>query len=179
MLRERKNAGLIKAAVKGDQQAFTELIDGYRQTMYATAMAITHDEDDAMDAIQDTLLTLWEKLGTLQEPAYFKTWMTRILINKCYSMFRGTVREFPMDELENMGSASDDPGAALDTSMDVRRTLSELSDSDRLILQLFYLEDLSVKDIAASLNVSPETVRMRLTRGRKRFRQRYEKGGAV
>lgn len=179
MLRERKNTALVKAAQKGDKEAFTQLVDLYRQSMYATAMAITRDEDDAMDAIQDTLLTLWEKLDTLREPAYFKTWMTRILINKCYSMFRGTVREFPLGDMELPEQTADDPSSFLDTALDVRGTLSGLSENDRLVLQLFYLEDLSVKDIACALNVAPETVRMRLTRGRKRFRQSYEKGGAA
>ncbi len=154
------------------------MIGAYRQTLYATAMAITHNENDAMDVIQDTLLTVWEKLDTLREPRYFKTWMTRILINKCNSRFRGTVREFSIEDVETVQQEAEDPGGKLDTAMDVRETLSELSEGDRLLLQLFYLEDLSVADIARIVNLSQEAVRMRLSRGRKRFKTLYERRGA-
>ena len=64
---QRKTAALVKAAAKGDKQAFVALVDSFRQTMYATAMAVARNEDDAMDAIQDTILILWEKLDTLRD----------------------------------------------------------------------------------------------------------------
>lgn len=154
----------------GDKQAFVSLIDLHRQSMYATAMAVTCNEDDALDAIQDTLLTLWEKLDTLRDPGAFKTWMTRILVNNCCGVLRGRRREMSVDQMEESGAPMD-----RDTSLDVRSALAALSENDRLLLQLFYFEDLPVKEIARILSVTPETVRMRLTRSRKRFREQYER----
>ena len=52
--------------------------------------------------------------------------------------------------------------------------MEQLSEDDRLVLQLFYFEDMSVREIAQVLSVKPEAVRMRLTRSRKRFKQQYE-----
>ena len=64
---------LVRRAVNGDQSAFIELVDLYRRSMYATAVAVTHNENDALDAIQDTILILWEKLSTLRRPDLDRT----------------------------------------------------------------------------------------------------------
>lgn len=166
---KRKRTALVRAAAKGDKEAFVALIGEYRQTMYATAMAVTRSEDDAMDAIQDTILTLWEKLDQLRDPSAFRTWMTRILVNRCCGCLRGRDRELPMEVLEEKGEEPD-----LDASLDVSQALGRLPEDDRLVLQLYYFEDMPVKEIAAALDLTPEAVRMRLSRGRKRFRKQYE-----
>lgn len=174
VIKKLKNAELVRAAAKGDKDAFVELIDQYRQTMYATAMAVTRSEEDAMDAIGDTILILWEKLDTLKKPEVFKTWMTRVLINCCCGVLRDRRREIPSEALEDRGEEPD-----LDTSLTVNQVLERLSEDDRLVLQLFYFEDMAVKDIARVLNQTQEAVRMRLSRGRKRFREQYERGEAL
>ena len=160
---------LVHSAGKGDKQAFLKLIDLHRQSMYATAMAVTRNEDDALDAIQETVLTLWEKLDTLRKPAYFKTWMTRILLNNCCSLLRGESRETPVEGFEESGREED-----WDTSLDVREALWRLSQDDRLLLQLFYFEDLSVRQVAEVMGLSSGTVRMRLTRSRRKFAEQYD-----
>lgn len=169
-----KEAALVRAAAKGDKEAFSTLIGPYRQAMYATAMAITHNEDDALDAIQDTLLTAWEKLSRLRDPGAFKTWLTRVLVNRCRGTLRGRSWETPEEELEEQGREPE-----YDTALDVNRALSHLSDGDRLILQFFYFQDMSVKEIAGVLGIAPEAVRMRLSRSRKRFKEQYGKEEAL
>ena len=78
----------VKKAQRHDKDAFTELMQLYLKDMYRTAIAILMNEEDAADALQDTILTCWEKLYTLKKPEFFKTWMTRILINHCYDIIR-------------------------------------------------------------------------------------------
>lgn len=163
---------LVKSAAKGEKQAFVTLVNLFRQTMYATAMAVSRNEDDAMDAIQDTILILWEKLDTLRDPQVFKTWMTRILVNCCFAQLRGRKRETPTEDMEAAGQSV--TYLERDTSLDVQNAMEQLSEDDRLVLQLFYFEDMSVREIAQVLSVKPEAVRMRLTRSRKRFKQQYE-----
>ncbi len=165
-----KNTALVRAAVKGDKEAFVALIDGCRQTMYATAMAVTRNEDDALDAISDTILTLWEKISQLRDPGAFQTWMVRILVNRCRGTLRGRKREAPEEWAEERGHEPD-----WDTALDVGRTLDRLDEEDRLILQLFYFEDMRTEDIAGALGITPQAARMRLSRGRKRFKEQYER----
>ncbi len=168
LLEKQRSAALVRRVVKGDKDAFVSLITHYRQYMYATAMTVTRSEPDALDAIQDTVLTLWEKLDSLRDPEAFKTWMTRILVNFCRARLRERGMAIPLEEWEEAGEPPN-----WDESMDVRRVLSLLSEEDRLILQLFYFEDMPTKEIAQALDLSPEAVRMRLTRSRKRFKEKY------
>lgn len=165
-------AALVKSAVKGEKQAFVALVDLFRQTMFATAMAVSHNEDDAMDAVQDTILILWEKLDTLRNPEVFKTWMIRILLNRCFARLRGKKWEVPTEDPEEV--MQDEMYPEWDTSLDVQNAMKQLSENDRLVLQLFYFEDMSVREIAQALSIRPEAVRMRLARSRSRFRQQYE-----
>ena len=79
---------LVQKAQRHDKDAFSELINLYLKDMYRTAISILKKEEDAADAIQDTILSCWEKIDMLVKTQYFKTWMTRILINHCYDILR-------------------------------------------------------------------------------------------
>ena len=173
-----KVTALAESAAQGDKQAFVALIDLHRQTMYATAMAVIHNEADAMDAIQDVILILWEKLHTLQNPKVFKTWMLRILVHRCSRMLKTKRREVPTDNVKDI-LTSPEEYTRLDEAADVQRSMELLSEDDKLILQLFYFEDLSVYQIAKVLSINPEAVRMRLSRSRRRFQKRFDMGGTV
>ena len=75
---------LVKLARKGDREAFTQLVVANERMLSRVAMATLKNPDDAADAVQDTVLQAWESLGQLRQPRYFKTWVVRILLNKCY-----------------------------------------------------------------------------------------------
>lgn len=97
---------LVRRAKKRDPDAFTELMQLHEKDMYRTASAILAQDADIADAIQETILTCWEKIDTLQKNRYFKTWMVRILINKCKDILRSVrrvvcVEEFPEQEAKN------------------------------------------------------------------------------
>ena len=77
------NEFLIRKAKKGDKDAFCRLMDEQVQCMYKVAFSYLKNDEDAADAIQDTILSCYENLKSLKQNKYFKTWMIRILINKC------------------------------------------------------------------------------------------------
>lgn len=79
---------LVKLAKKGNGDAFTRLMQLQLQSMYMTARTILNNDNDAADAISDTILTCWERIWQLKEPQLFKIWMTKILINKCNDILR-------------------------------------------------------------------------------------------
>lgn len=78
---------LVKRAQRGDDQAFVELIEENKQAMYKVAVGILKNDFDAADAIQQSILTCYEKLKELKKAQYFKTWLLRILINNCIIPF--------------------------------------------------------------------------------------------
>lgn len=164
---------LVKRSKKGDKTAFALLMDAHRHLLYNTALLMLHQEDDALDAIQDTILACWENLPSLQKDKYFKTWLVRILLNKCYDIQR---RQSHYAFVEELPESVQEPD--WDTPMDVRRVMSRLGNQDQLILSLFYYDDFSVQQIAEALSISEGAVRTRLNRSRDRFKKLYlqEKG---
>ena len=91
---------LIKRALRRDADAFTELMQAQMQSMYKTARAMLRDDEDAADAISETILMCWEKMEQLKRPEFFKTWMIRILINECHDILRQRKRVYPVEEIE-------------------------------------------------------------------------------
>lgn len=88
---------LINRALAGDGEAFTQLMEGQKQILYKVARSYLHSDADAADAIGDTVLACWEKLPALRQPAYFRTWLTRILIRKCQDILRQRRRVVPLE----------------------------------------------------------------------------------
>ena len=74
---------LIKKAKQQDKAAFLQLMEQQEKDLYRIAKAILKNDEDVADAMQETAQTCWEKIGTLKKEEYFKTWLTRILINHC------------------------------------------------------------------------------------------------
>ncbi len=160
---------LVRKAQKGDRDSFIELIERHKLSMSRVALSILHNEDDAADAIGETVLTAFSQLCTLREPRYFKTWLTRVLISHCYDLLRGSQRAVPMDTLPDIPAAREDH----DQAMDVRRSLAQLAENDRLVLTLHYMDGLKVREIAQMLSVKEGTVKTRLMRSRQRFKKIY------
>lgn len=136
--------------------------------LYRTAMLLLKNEDDVLDAMQDTILVCWEQLPTLRQDRYFRTWLTRILLNKCYDCLRQRAHFSGEEDLPEIGTETD-----FDTSMDVGRVMMRLPESDRVILSLFYYDDYTTRQIAQTLGISEGAVRTRLNRSRERFKKLY------
>ena len=97
---------LVKKAKMGDPDAFTELMQSQMQNMYKAARSILHNDEDVADAVSETILACWEKMWQLKEETYFRTWMTRILINKCKDILRKQRNIMLMEEVPEIGRAS-------------------------------------------------------------------------
>ena len=87
-----------------------ELIEGQKGTLYKVARSYLHNDADAADAISETVLVCFEKLPSLHQGQYFRTWLVRILIRKCQDMLRERKHSVPLDEIIQVGR--DDPGHA-------------------------------------------------------------------
>ena len=129
---------LVRRAKKRDPDAFTELMQLHEKDMYRTASAILPQDADIADAIQETILTVWEKIDTLQKNRYFKTWMIRILINKCKDILRSGRRMICVEELPEQ-AAKDTVEA--EANLEWKEALQGLDEKYRLIVVLFYAED--------------------------------------
>ena len=159
---------LVKQAQAGDKEAFIDLIEHCKQALYKTAIAMLKNDADAADAIQDTVLKCYENLRGLREPRFFKTWLTRILINQCKKIMkqrRNVVSLYAHPELECEGA---------DTSQgEFLELLNQLEEQYRIVLYLHYVEEFSVKEIGVILELNENTVKTRLSRGRTKLKKIY------
>lgn len=159
---------LIQKAKMKNPDAFTKLMKSQMQSMYRTAKAILMNDEDVADAIQDTLLICWEKMNELKVDRYFKTWMTKILINNCYGIIRSNRRITYTDKLPERVSEENV------SNIEWREALSAIDEKYRIVLILFYSEGFHTKEIAKILGITDSAVRTRLSRGRDQLREYHK-----
>ena len=155
---------IVKLAKNGDKDAFVTLIQSNTNSMYRVAMSILHNESDTEDAIQNTISIVFEKLNKLKKNEFFKTWMIRILINQCKNISK---RNNKTTSLENIKEESTPPIGC--TNIDLYNAINKLPTDLRLVITLFYFEDMTTKDIAKAIGIPEATVRTRLFRARKKL----------
>lgn len=162
---------IITQIKNGDEQAFAELIEQYKLPIYKTAKSILKDEDDVCDAIQDTALSIYKNIQNLKNEEYFKTWVIRITINKCYDI----LKKHKLNN-EKMLKAQKDV-AELQTNFDnnvilqtdLQTTLELLEENLRTVTVLYYYNDLSISEISDILNIAKGTVKSRVFRAREKL----------
>jgi len=159
---------LIEKAREKDAESFTQLMQFYMKDMYRVALAILMNDEDVADAIQDTILTCWEKMGSLREVIFFKTWLIRILINKCYDIRKESAKTLPLDE-----TIYDKTVTGTCDNLELKEALSTLDEKYRSVMILFYSEGYHINEIASLLKIPKSTVRTRLQRGREKLAAYY------
>lgn len=162
---------VVKAQKEKDAEAFILLMEENRQSMLKTAKSYLDNEEDVADVLQDTILTCYEKLDTLKNPQFFKTWLIRIVINKCKDKLRQNREVCLTDEIiqkrcEEYTSVSD---------MEFTEMIQSLDEKYRIILVLYYAEGYNTREIAKLLELNICTVKSRLIRARNKLAAEYEK----
>ncbi len=168
---------LIKRAKMGDKVAFVDLMKENELSLYKVAKSILKNDEDVADAMQETILTALEKINTLKEDKYFKTWLTRILINKCNDILRKNSKEVHMEEYFDAGYTED-----FIKSISIKEGMETLSDAQKLVLHLYYVMGFSSREISELINENESTVKVRLYRSRnklKDFFKNSKKGDVV
>ncbi|MDO5346656.1 MAG: sigma-70 family RNA polymerase sigma factor [Lachnospiraceae bacterium] len=164
---------LIRRAQKYDKDAFTELMLALGPDMYKIARTILRNDEDAADAMQETALICWEKIGTLQKEEYFKTWMTRILINCCNEILRTRRRTILNESLPE--PSREEPSY---TGVEWKQVLGCLEEPYRVLIVLYYMEGFKTREIARILDLNENTVRGRLKKAREKVRLLLEEDGS-
>ncbi len=165
-MQENKMEYLIKKAKRREPDAFSQLMQLYMKDMYRIALAILMNDEDVADAIQDTMLTCWEKIHSLKQIEYFKTWMTRILINKCYDICKKRETAISLEDYE-------EPAREDNYNLELKEALATLNEKYRIVLTLFYSESYHIDEIARILKIPKSTVQTRLQRGREKLAKNY------
>ncbi len=150
-----------------NKDQFTAQVLEAESSLYHIAKSILRDDEDCADAMQNAVLHAYEKLHTLRNERYFKTWLTRILINECYHILRSRKISVPYEDYFETQEQTQPEDYS-----EVYEAVMELEDIYRIPLVLFYVEGFSVKDICRILKLSQSTVKMRLYRSRKLLKEK-------
>lgn len=165
-MQKNKTEHLIAKAKEREPDAFSQLMQLYMKDMYRVALAILMNDEDSADAIQDTMLTCWEKIHSLRQIEHFRTWMTRILINKCYDIRKKKELTIGLEDYA-------EPAREDYYNLELKEALSTLDEKYRIVLTLFYSEGYHIDEIARILKISKSTVQTRLQRGREKLAKNY------
>jgi RNA polymerase sigma-70 factor (ECF subfamily) len=152
----------IKLAKTGNKEAFCRIINENKNQLYKIAKSIIFIECDIEDALQETILKAWLQICNLKKDKFFKSWLIRILINECYGILRKRSKVTNLSEIIAVDVSSVDSNEKIDIS----NALKSLSYELRVVVVLFYFEDMSYKEIALTLNIAEGTVKSRLSRAK-------------
>ena len=150
-----------------NKKQFTTQVLEAEKSLYHIAKSILRNDEDCADAMQNAVLHAYEKLHTLRNERYFKTWLTRILINECNHIIRSGNESIPYEDYfeTRVQTQPEDHSEVFEAVM-------ELDSTYRIPLVLFYVEGFSIKEICQILNLSQGTVKTRLYRSRKLLKEK-------
>jgi RNA polymerase sigma-70 factor, ECF subfamily len=170
------DAALLRAHIDGDPDAFAELVARHQDRMWAIALRIMRNKEDAADALQDAYISAFRRAGSYRGDAQVTSWLHRVVVNACLARLRAMrVREtepFPenLDRWRRLGNTMiQDPVEIKEQRSLVAAALDTLNADQRAALVLVDMEGYSVEEAAQILGCAPGTVKSRCARGRARL----------
>lgn len=176
---------LVAAVLTGDRLALERLVVRWQPRLLRHAWRVSGDAERARDLVQEAWIEILRGVHRLNDVAAFPAWAYRIVTRRCQNSFRGTRREAtrsePFDE-DIVVATPEDPSGEFTAELSiVMNELTKLPSEQRAALALFYLEGLSVAEMAIALDVPPGTVKTRLMHARRKVREQLtgERDGQV
>lgn len=166
------DAELVEASRRGERDAFGELVSRYQDVVCAVSYSSTGNWALSQDVAQDTFIAAWRQLGQLREVSRLRAWLCQIARNLARKARQRTDRESLDAEPEQV--SLDDPfstTAQAEVDRVVREALARIPDRYRETLVLYYCENRSIREVAATLGIAEDAAMQRLSRGRRYLAQ--------
>ncbi len=160
---------LVKKAVRGSKSAYGELIAEYQVYLYKTAFLYVKNEADSLDAVQECVMRGLLAIGKLKEPQYFKTWITRILLN-CIWQGKKQTQTVALEEYREKGVEN----YLIEEKVDLYDAIDSLKEQYKTVVILFYFQELKIKEIARIMEIPEGSVKAYLYRAKKQLRRWLE-----
>lgn len=171
-----KDLFYIERVLKGDNEAFAELVNRHKAMVFTIANRILRNREDAEEIAQDVFIKVFQSLNKFKRESKFSTWIYRIAFNTAVSKTRKKSLEvLAIDEhiVENytFDEIIDDTGGL---SLDDKKkyyemALKKIPEEDNLLLTMFYLEQQTIEDISEITGLSVSNVKVKLHRTRKKL----------
>lgn len=157
---------------------FEQLYDRYSDKVYRKCLSFVKDDAKAEDFTHDIFLKLVLNLGSYKETAKFSTWLYSITYNYCIDQTRVSKKysEVGLDENFDLPDDDDDAEMAELEAQQLNKAMKQILPEEKSILMMKYQDDLSIKEISDSLEISESAVKMRLLRAKEKLRKVYLEG---
>ncbi|WP_243446406.1 sigma-70 family RNA polymerase sigma factor [Romboutsia weinsteinii] len=171
---EEDDNTIVEKAISGDKDAIELLINKHKEYLYKTAFLYLKDEYEATEICQETVYKAIISLHKLKQAKYFKTWITRILINNVRDSKRSKVKF--VDKFEKIDLIDDISYEQLEEKIDLYNAIDILEEKFKTPIILQYFHDMTIKEIGEVLQCNENTVKTNLRRGRERLYKILKEG---
>ncbi len=159
---------LVIRSQQGEQEAFGLLVELWQEPLLKFSLRYLEQETEALDAVQETWITVIKKLNKLQDPSLFVSWLFRVLTNKCIDKIRKKQNE---EKLINNANPKSETSTISNENDKLEQAIQKLSDEHKTLIVLRFGQEMQVGQIAALLNIAEGTVKSRLHRALSRLRE--------
>jgi RNA polymerase sigma-70 factor (ECF subfamily) len=164
---------LIRMSQSGDNEAFAKLVQKYSTDAYRTAFMVLRDREEVEDVVQEAFLTCYRSIKSFRMESSFKTWLYRIVVNRCYDRLRKLNREnAAFNKLSLNLNIRNGEMDEIESRIDLKEVILGLKPEYRLVLALYYGMDFGVQKVADMLGIPAGTVKSRLNSARNLVKER-------
>ena len=173
---EQNDSQLINRILEGDISGYSVLVDRYKDLAFTLAYRILGNHEDAEEVAQDAFVKAYHNLAGFRQQAKFSTWFFRIIYNTAISKKRLKKRRFlSLDDLPALpvilGGSLNDESADEERGPILEKALLTLTEDERTLITLYYINDSSVEEIHAITGLSKSNVKIKLFRARKKLQE--------
>jgi len=166
----------INLIINGDTNAFAILVDRYKDLVYTLTLRMLKNREEAEEVSQDTFIKAYKSMGRFKGDSKFSTWIYRIAYNTSLDRLKKNRKHFndvAIDEFtEHQVKTMDNALSQLENeerNQAIQKCLAQLPSDDAFILTLYYFEDQSLDEISKVIGLTPNNVKVKLFRSRKKL----------
>ncbi|MFT7331099.1 MAG: RNA polymerase sigma factor (sigma-70 family) [Roseivirga sp.] len=166
----------IKKTLEGDSNSFSVLVERYQNMVFALALKMLKHREESEEVSQDTFIKVYKSLSKFNGESKFSTWIYRIAYNTCLDRIKKNskynnnveINEITSNEISHTESIFDSLENK-ERSIIVKQCMDKLPEDERIIIHLFYFEELSLKEIVGIVSMTEGNVKVKLFRARKKL----------
>ncbi|NND50908.1 MAG: RNA polymerase sigma factor [Flavobacteriaceae bacterium] len=166
----------IDKILNGDTNAFSILVDRYKDLVYTLALRMMKSKEEAEEVSQDAFIKIYKSLSKFKGDSKFSTWVYRVTYNTCLDRLKKnkrqqqtvTIDDYTANQVKTLDNAFDQL-ARKEREQAIRDCLNQLSSEDSFLISLYYYEEQSLDEISKVVGLKPNNVKVKLFRARKRL----------
>lgn len=169
MISAQEENELIDQILGGNEDSYAKLVNTYKSFAYTIAIRVLNDKFEAEEAAQDAFIKVYRNLKSFNRRSRFATWLYRIVFNTAVGFRRKRKLSTETIEHHDRGSEHADSLERSDKEVFIGKAMEQLNEADRLAIQLYYIREFSLEEVAEMTGQRVNTLKVRVHRARQRL----------